>query len=113
MIVRLEPRGEAKSTAELYLSGKGTVFSQTQTFFLSLLFCLFSSGFSAFTCLSLLTLFFSSTEIELAKVPMGKFLYLLTNSELTTFQKSLMTGDRIFFFFLECSKNGLFPKKYV
>lgn len=25
MIVRLEPRGEAKSTAELYLSGKGTV----------------------------------------------------------------------------------------
>lgn len=28
MIVRLEPRGEAKSTAELYLSGKGTVPSQ-------------------------------------------------------------------------------------
>lgn len=32
MIVRLEPRGEAKSTAELYLSGKGTVPSQTPPF---------------------------------------------------------------------------------
>lgn len=41
---------------------------------------------------------------------MGKFLYLLTNSEFETFQKPLMTGDRIFFFFLECSKNGLSPK---
>lgn len=26
VIVRLEPRGEAKSTAELYLSGKGLYF---------------------------------------------------------------------------------------
>lgn len=58
MIVRLEPRGEAKSTAELYLSGKGTVFSQTQTFFLSLLFCLFSSGFSAFYLFVTLNFFF-------------------------------------------------------
>lgn len=35
MIVRLEPRGEAKSTAELYLSGKGTVPSQAAPFFSS------------------------------------------------------------------------------
>ena len=35
MIVRLEPRGEAKSTAELYLSGKGTVPSQASLFYAS------------------------------------------------------------------------------
>lgn len=34
VIVRLEPRGEAKSTAELYLSGKGTVLSQAAPFML-------------------------------------------------------------------------------
>lgn len=64
MIVRLEPRGEAKSTAELYLSGKGTVPSQTAP--LKLLFSV--SLLQLLTC-SLLSPF---TEIELAMVPLGK-----------------------------------------
>ena len=38
MIVRLEPRGEAKSTAELYLSGKGTVPLSGPLYLCSVLF---------------------------------------------------------------------------
>lgn len=63
MIVRLEPKGEAKSTAELYLSAKGTVFSQAKPFVLLFSFQLLQSLTQTF-------IFF--TEIELAMVPTGE-----------------------------------------
>lgn len=66
MIVRLEPRGEAKSTAELYLSGKGTVPSQASPFMLLFSFCVFQ-------CLTRVRSSSFFTEIELAMVPFGKY----------------------------------------
>ena len=63
MIVRLEPRGEAKSTAELYLSGKGTVPLSGPLYHCSVLFP------TTYTKYYLLLF----TEIELARVPIGEY----------------------------------------